>query len=126
MRHGLFNGRSTLNGIDDGGEHGEDDAAVHKEDAKRYWAAVEARECRERGGQQMPAIHSGKAQQHEREAGHEQRRRNLAGKDDVDGAAVIVAHDERADTQVYIATNDEHADPDGKLAADHQAQYAGK
>ncbi len=76
---------------------------------------LEAREGRERGGQQMPAIHSGKAQQHEREAGHEQRRRNLAGKHHVDGAAVIVAHDERADTKVDIATNDEHADPDGKL-----------
>lgn len=126
MRDSLFNGRSTLNGIDDGSEHGEDDAAVHKEDAKRHRAAIEAWECRERGGQQMPAVYDGEPKQHEREAGHEQRRGNLAGKDDVNGATVVVAHDERADAQVDIAANNEHADPDGKLAADYQAQHAGK
>ena len=74
----------------------------------------------------MPAIHSGKAQQHEREAGHKQRRGNLARKNYVDGTAMIAAHDERADSQVNIAADDEHADPDGKLAADYQAQHAGK
>ena len=50
MRDGLFNGQPSLNGIDDSGEHGEDDAAIHKEDAEGHRAAVEARECRERGG----------------------------------------------------------------------------
>ena len=126
MRDRLFNGRPSLNGIDDGGEHGEDDAAVHKEDAEGNRAAVEAREYRERGGQQMPAVDDGEPKQHKREAGHEQCRGNLAGKDDVDGAPVVVTHDERADAQVDIAADNEYADPDGKLAADHETQHAGK
>ena len=68
----------------------------------------------------MPAVHDGEPKQHEREAGHEQCRGNLAGKDDVDGTPVVVPHGERADAQVDIAADNEHADPDGKLAADHE------
>lgn len=37
-----------------------------------------------------------------------------------------MAHDERADTQIDIATDDEYADPDGQLAAHHQTQNARK
>ena len=46
MRESLFNGHSALNGVDDSREHGEDHAAVHKEDAEGHRASVEAREGR--------------------------------------------------------------------------------
>ena len=65
MRDGLFNGHSALNRINDGGEHGEDHASVDKEDAERHRTPVKTRKRRKRGGQQVPAIDDGDAQQHE-------------------------------------------------------------
>lgn len=74
----------------------------------------------------MQAVNNGETEQHEREAGHEQRCGNLSGKDDIDGATVIMTHDKRADAQIDVAANNEHADPDGQLSSDHQSKYAGE
>ncbi len=61
----------------------------------------------------MQAVNNGEPEQHERETSHEQRCGNLSGKDDIDGATVIMTNDERADAQIDVAANNEHADPDG-------------
>ena len=47
----------------------------------------------------MQAVNNGEPEQHEREAGHEQRCGNLSGEDNIDGATVIMAHDKRADAR---------------------------
>ena len=36
-----------------------------------------------------------------------------------------MTHDKRADAQIDVAANNEYADPDGQLSADHQSEYAG-
>ena len=74
----------------------------------------------------MQAVNNGETEQHEREAGHEQCSGNLSGKDDIDGATVIMTHDKRADAQIDVAANNEHADPDWQLSANHQPKYAGE
>ena len=74
----------------------------------------------------MQAVNNGEPEQHEREAGHEQCSGNLSGKDDIDGATVIMTHDKRADAQIDVAANNEHADPDWQLSANHQPKYAGE
>lgn len=50
----------------------------------------------------MQSVNNGETEQHEREAGHEQRCRNLSGEDDVNGTRVVMAHDERAKAQVDV------------------------
>ena len=37
-----------------------------------------------------------------------------------------MTHDKRADAQIDVAANNEYADPDGQLSADHQSKYAGE
>ena len=37
-----------------------------------------------------------------------------------------MTHDKRADAQIDVAADNEHADPDGQLSADHQSQHAGE
>ena len=37
-----------------------------------------------------------------------------------------MTNDKRADAQIDVAANNEHADPDGQLSANHQSKYAGE
>ena len=126
MKLGLTDGAVALCRVDHGSDEREHDAEIDEVDTEGLSGAVEPGEDGAKFGEERGALDNGKAEQHEREAGHKERRCRLAGVDDVDGSLVVAMDDGVAAGKVGVARDDGDADPHGELGAPDKAEDAGE